>query len=49
MMANHLARPGLLEPFGRTLMCLQLGHWIFQDSTGVTVDFHSVARLVAGD
>jgi hypothetical protein len=29
MVAHNLTRPGLLEPFGRTLMCLQLRHLDF--------------------
>lgn len=32
MIANHFARAGLLEPFGRTFMCLQLRHSNFPGS-----------------
>src|SRR5690242_16327178 len=36
------ARPGLFEPFGRTLMCLQLGHSVF---LGWTTDLLSLTRV----
>ena len=36
MMTNHLAGTCFLEPFRRTLMCLQLGHFIVLGVPGRT-------------
>ena len=41
MVTYHLARTGLLEPFRRTLMCLQLRHSIFP---GLDCDFLSLPQ-----
>jgi hypothetical protein len=31
VLPDHLPRPGLLEPFGRTFMGLEFGHEIFRE------------------
>jgi hypothetical protein len=41
MVTYHFTRAGLLEPFRRTLMCLQLRHSIFP---GLDCDFLSVSQ-----
>ena len=41
MVTDHLTRAGLLEPFRRTLMCLQLRHSIFP---GLDCDFFSLPQ-----
>lgn len=42
MIPRNLARAGLLEPFGRTLMCLQLRHFYKLVPGGFTT-FSSIA------
>jgi hypothetical protein len=41
--------PVFLNRLDAPLCVFSLGIGFFQDSTGVTTNFHSVARLVAGD